>query len=252
MIARLLVASAVVTGVTAADPPYVGKWKLNAAKSTMSGDTVTIENVAGGMMQFNSQGYTYKFKLDGREYPMPDGGTTAWTAANPQTWDVTNRMGGKVSSTYHLALQGDQLAVSGKSMKPDGGSVDFTATYKRVSGGPGFAGRWMSTQVQMPASLLEIAANGTDGVTLKDETGFVASGKFDGKDNPATGKMAGSKYTFAFKQLNPSSFEVTTKLDGKPMYVEVYTVSADGKTLTDNGTPTGAPTEKFKIVYDRQ
>ena len=43
--------------------------------------------------------------------------------------------------------------------------------------------------------------------------------------------------TFAFRKINDSSFEVTAKLDGKPMYVDVYTVSADGKTLTDAGTP---------------
>ena len=80
----------------------------------------------------------------------------------------------------------------------------------------------------------------------------MASGQFDGKDTPALGMMAGSKTTFAFKKVNGSSFEMTSKLDGKAMYVEVYSVSSDGKTLTINGTPTNAKGETYKIVFDRQ
>ena len=58
------------------------------------------------MMQFSSQGFTYTFKLDGKDYPMPDGGTTAWTATSANVWDVKNQMKGKVSATYHLSLSG--------------------------------------------------------------------------------------------------------------------------------------------------
>jgi hypothetical protein len=250
---RALVAAAfIVTTVFAADPPYVGKWKINQAKSNVAGATVTIANAPNGMMSFESQGYTYTFKTDGTDYPTPDGGTTAWTATSPTVWDVTNKLRGKVASTIHLEMQGDGLTVAGKIVKPDGGAMDFTASYKRVSGGPGFPGKWVSTEVKMPTVTLEIAANGASGIAIKDDTGSVASGQFDSKDNPALGMMAGSKNTFAFRKLDPSSFEVTLKLDGKPMNVEVYSVSADGKTLTVDGTPTNAKTEKYKLVFDKQ
>ncbi len=242
----------VVSTVRAADPAYVGKWKINQAKSTLTGDTVTIGPAPGEMMQFSSQGFTYTFKLDGKDYPMPDGGTTAWTATSANVWDVKNQMKGKVSATYHLSLSGDVLAVAGKMMKPDGGAMDFSATYKRVSGGPGFAGKWISTDVKMPMTTLEIASSGAAGVALKYNGVAIASGQFDGKDNAAQGMMAGSKTTFAFRKINDSSFEVTAKLDGKPMYVDVYTVSADGKTLTDAGTPVNAKQEPYKMVFDRQ
>jgi hypothetical protein len=78
---HLLAIALVVTGTLPGDAPYMGKWKLNPAKSELAGDTMTIENVAGGMVQFSSQGFTYKYKLDGKEYPLPDGGTMTWTAA---------------------------------------------------------------------------------------------------------------------------------------------------------------------------
>jgi hypothetical protein len=32
----------------------------------------------------------------------------------------------------------------------------------------------------------------------------------------------------------------------------VYAVSADGKTLTDTGTPVNAKQEPYKMVFDRQ
>jgi hypothetical protein len=251
---RSLVVVTVLAGIAqaAADPAFVGRWKFNAAKSTLTGDTATIENAPDGMMQFNSQGFQYKFKLDGKEYPMPDGGTTAWTETSADVWDVTNRMKGKVVSSYHLVRKGDMLDITGKVLKPDGSSAQFSSVYKRISGGPGMTGRWRSTEVKPPANVLEIAAAGPDGVTIKDDTGPMFTSQFDGKDSPALGRMAGSKYTGAFKKVDVSSFELTVKLDGKPMYVEVYTVAPDGKTLTLAGSPVNAKDEPYKLVFDRQ
>jgi hypothetical protein len=238
--------------VAAADPAHVGKWKFNAAKSSLTGDTATIENAPDGMMQFNSQGFQYKFKLDGKEYPMPDGGTTAWVATADDVWDVTNKMKGKVTSSYHLVRKGDMLDITGKVVKPDGTSAQFTSAYKRLSGGPGMTGKWRSVEVKPPANVLEIASAGANGVMLKDDTGPIFSGQFDGKDSPALGRMAGSKYTGAFRKVDAASFELTVKVGGKPMYVEVYSVSGDSKTLTISGTPVSAKDEPYKLVFDKQ
>jgi hypothetical protein len=238
--------------VGAADPAYVGKWKFNQAKSTVTGDTVTIGAAANGMMQFSSQGFSYTFKLDGKDYPMPDGGTTSWKATSATVWDVTNHTGGKVSATYHLTLNGETLGVTGKMMKPEGGSMDFSSTYKRVSGGPGFAGKWMSTEVKMPATTMEIMASGSNGVMVKSDGSPMINCQFDSKDTPGLGMMAGPKTAVACRKTADGSIEITTKLDGKPMYVEVYTVSADGKTLTDTMTPVNAKSETSKMVFDKQ
>lgn len=255
-LARIVSVVVCVTAVSAvlyaADPAFVGKWKFNQAKSSMTGDTVTMGPAANGMMQFSSQGYTYTFKTDGKPYPTPDGGTTTWKATSATVWDVTNHMNNKVQSTYNLVLNGDNLAVSGKFFKPEGGSMDFTAKYKRVSGGPGFAGKWMSTEVQMPMTTLEIAANGTNGIKISNDGTPMIACNFDGKDTPGLGMMAGSKSTFACTKVSDSSFKILAKLDGKPMYEDIYSVSADGKTLTDAGTPLNAKSEPYKMVFDKQ
>ena len=238
--------------LSAADPAYVGKWKFNASKSVLTGETATIENTSDGMMQFQSQGFTYKFKLDGKEYPSPDGSTTAWKAVSADSWDVTFRRNGKVTVTYGLTAKGDTMLSKVSQKKPDGGSIDVEATFTRVSGGPGLLGKWRSTEVKLPATLLQLTTNGTDGLTVKDDGGLLLNGKFDGKDYPGGGSMAGSKYTFSFRKIGERSFEMTTKLAGKPYWVDTYTVSPDGKTLIDNSVPVNAKDEKITLVYDRQ
>jgi len=241
-----------VQGCAAATPAFVGKWKFNQDKSQTSGDTVSIGQADNGMMQFSSQGFTYTFKVDGNPYPTPDGGTTSWKDTSPTVWDVTNHMNGKVSATYHLELNGDMLSVGGKMMKPEGGSMDFSASYKRMSGGPGFGGNWMSTEVTMPVTTVDIAASGANGILVMSDGSPMVDCQFDGKDVPGIGVMAGPKTTVTCRKVSDTSFEVTTKMDGQPMYVETYSVSDDGKTLTNNGTPVNATSEAFKMVFDKQ
>jgi hypothetical protein len=90
------------------------------------------------------------------------------------------------------------------------------------------------------------------GVTITDDSGATFSGQFDGKETPALGRLKGSKITTIFKKAGANGFEVTNKVDGNAMSTEIYSVSADGKTLTIDGTPTNASTEKYKVVFDRQ
>ena len=55
----------------------------------------------------------------------------------------------------------------------------------------------------------------------------------------------------AFANPGARSLDMTVKNNGKVLFKMSYTVSADGKTLTENGTTTGT-NEKTKVVYDRQ
>jgi len=48
----------------------------------------------------------------------------------------------------------------------------------------------------------------------------------------------------------PRALNMTVKNNGKVLFTLAYSLSADGKTLIENGT-TGA-NEKTKVVYDRQ
>ena len=47
-------------------------------------------------MRFDSEGFAYDFDLTGKEFPIPNGGTTTWREIDPDTWEATNRMNGKI------------------------------------------------------------------------------------------------------------------------------------------------------------
>jgi len=247
-----LVIGLLTVGASAADAPYMGKWKFNQAQSQLTGSTFSLENASNGMIRFDLQGFAYTFKTDGKEYPAPDGSMNTWKATGPDQFDVTSKLNGKVVALYSLTAKDKALTLKISQKKPDGTSFDSSAAYTRVSGGPGVMGKWKSTEVKIPALSVELSANGGDGITWKDDTGFTCSAKFDGKDYQAGGSMAGSKVMLSFKKISDRSFEMTTKIDGKPFFVDTFTVSEDGKMLTDNGAPVSTPQEKVKAVYDRQ
>jgi hypothetical protein len=235
-----------------AQPSFAGTWKLNLAKSQLTGQTVSIEKSPKGVMHFDSQGFAYDFDLSGKEFPTPDGGTTSWREVNATTWEATNKINGKVIATFRSTLTGDTLNVVMKATKPEGGTVEQSSSWTRVSGGPGFFGKWKSTEVKGTPSTMEIALEGTNGITVTyPEFQIACKGSFDGKDYPLTGAGANLKQTLAFEKSGPNSIKLTTKLNGKPFYVEVLTLSADGKTLTDDANPV-AVKEPTKAVYDRQ
>jgi len=233
-----------------ADPPYVGKWKLNSAKSDFGELTATYEAVPAGGFKATMDGVSYTFKVDGKEVPTPWGTMTSWKAVNPTTWEATSTTGGKLFSTDRITLSADgkTLTVDSKTAQGAASSTTFT----RVSGGPGLAGTWKAAKISTAAGLLEIAARGADGIVLKMvDMGATCDGRLDGKPNPATGPAFPAGWTCTFSKSGANGFTVAFNKDGKPMYSATYTASADGKTLTEAGGSANTK-EKTRVVYDRQ
>ena len=250
--AALAAISACAIVVFAADSPFNGTWKLNLAKSQMSGQTLTITKTAiAGVMHFDMQGFGYDFDATGKEFPTPDGGTSAWKQVNATTWDAVNKANGKVVATYHIVVNGDAMTVVMKATPPGGSPVEQNMSAKRASGGPGILGVWKTGETKGAATSLAIAIDATNGIKLSyPEFQISCTGKFDGKDYPIVGAGANLKQSLVFEKINATSFKMTTKIDGKPFYVDTFVISADGKTLTDNGMPVNA-NEPIKSVYEK-
>ncbi len=246
-----LVAAAAMCAM-AADASYFGKWKLNPSKSQMTGTTFTLANLPGGEMRFDMSGFAYNFRLDGKDYPTPDGGTAVWQAPAPDTWEGAAKVNGKIVGRFKLVLKGDSVAFQMTTPQPGGKDLTETSTWKRLSGGPGFPGTWQETKVSPAASTMELSASGTDGIVMNaPEYQVTCTAKLDGKPYPVTGPASAGKTTMSFRKTGADSLEVTTYIDGKAWYVEQISVSPDGKTMTDNGSPV-AKKEVLKMVYDRQ
>jgi len=240
--------------IMAAESPFVGKWKLNPAKSQFAGTTTTYEQLPSGEMQMTAEGQSYKFKVDGKDYPAIFGATAAWKQVDPNNWEVTNKFDGKALSTdtIKIAADGKTMTVASKGKKPNGESYEESAALQRVSGGPGLPGNWKSTKVQPTTEMWEITPNGDDGLTMTVvDYNASAKVKFDGKDYPVTGPTIPKNFTLTIKKTSPRSLEMTEKMDGKVVFIDMFTVSADGKTLSDEAAAPGS-NEKVKVVYDKQ
>jgi hypothetical protein len=127
----------------AADAPYVGKWKMNVAKSNFGESTVTYEQLPSGEMKTTMDGQSYTFKTDGKDNMTPWGMTVAWKAVDAKAWEMTEKTNGKVTSTSTLKLSedGKMLTLDAQRVKGDGGTSKDSMTFQRVSGGPGLAVR---------------------------------------------------------------------------------------------------------------
>jgi hypothetical protein len=239
----------------AGDLPYAGRWKLNVAKSDFGETTATYAKAGSDEMQFTMAGQSYKFRVDGKDYPSIFGRTSAWKQIDSNTWETVTKQDGTLiaTDTTKLSADGKTMTVHSKGPKPAGGTFEQTTVYERVSGGPGLEGKWKTKNFQTSApTVLELTPSGSDGLMVKiPDFKIAADLKFDGKDYPATGPGMPPGLTLAIKKTGPRSFDLIEKQNGKPLFNLSFAVSADGKTLTETGGPVGVD-EKFKAVYERQ
>src|SRR5712691_1361063 len=241
----LLVVAVVVAAagtLAAADSPHVGKWKMNDEKSD-PGLTVAYSQTGSGEMQFTTAGQSYTFKTDSKDYSALFGTTASWKQIDANTWERNSKQKGSILSTDTIKLSADRKTMTevSKGTKPNGQSSEDIEVYERVSGGPALSGQWKPTQAKSSSpTVVEFAPYDSDGLTLRTDTNVTCNFKFDGKDYPATGPNAPPNLTYAFRRTGERSFDVTMKIDGKTYVTFSQTVSADGKTLTLNGTVTGS------------
>lgn len=244
---------ALATTALAADLPYVGKWKQNVAKSDFGQSTITYESLPGGEWKASAFGITYTFKMDGKDYSDGMGGLVSWKAVDANTWETTAKANGKVvsSDTLKLSADGKNLTDSSKANKPSGGTMDNMATYTRLSGGPGLAGKWKTQKFSGDAGTIEFVSSAANGLAFKDsDMGMSCDGKLDGKDYPCNGPNIPPGFTVTMKNMPPRSLEINVKKDGKLFFKATYTVDAAGKTMVETGGPVSV-NEVFKIAFDK-
>ena len=77
------------------------------------------------------------------------------------------------------------------------------------------------------------------------------TGKFDGKDNPVVGQSDNDSY--AFKQIDARTYEVTGKHAGKVTQVSKIVIAPDGKSRVVTQTGTNAKGQPFhnELYWDK-
>lgn len=238
----------------AVTPKFDGTWKLNEAKSQMTGSTYTIAK-EGDMYKVSTGAIQFKFALDGKDYPVIADATTACTGTMKKATCV-EKVAGKVMSTTTRTLSADGQTESDVTTgtRPDGTKYTDRETYQRVSGdAASMVGTWKNVKSTNSApSLIMLKVNGDtlhyENVSYKE----TADGKLDGTLAPITGPDTPQGLMISNTAEGEDKIKGVVTLNGKELGTDIMTVSADGKTITDVAWSAGKEDEKQTYVYDKQ
>ncbi|HEV2272843.1 MAG TPA: hypothetical protein VGR96_01685, partial [Acidobacteriaceae bacterium] len=206
-------------------------------------------------IELQAGGAKYSFRIDGSMYRMATGDLAVWKQVDTSTWSTQYcKPDGKPleTSVWKLSSDGSTLTVMTSGTKPNGREFTDTSVYARTAGTSGLLGSWKSTEVVLSApDELTITGNGLDGLSIQiPSTKTSILGVFNGKDAVPSGPDVPPGLTVALKRVGPSSFRLVEKINGFVAYSSIYSMSEDGKTLTQTGNSPGDPVQT--AVWEKQ
>jgi hypothetical protein len=238
----LLVVACAVTGAAWAQDPFVGEWKLNPSKSTLT-DQMKVESIGGNKYDFDFGGGPERIVADGTDQPGVYGTMLSVTVEGPDTWKVVRKKDGRMllTATWKLSQDSNSLSDNYTEFAPNGAPSTVNYLYKRTAGGTSFAGTWESTIAMMEsASVLQIRPYEGDGLSFIHSSEDVTRNvKFDGKDYAIVGKGVAEGSTSSARRVDELTLEITDKIKGKIRRTERVELSPDLKTLTQTVRPVG-------------
>jgi hypothetical protein len=237
----LLLACLATAPCWAANNPFVGDWKLNPSKSTLT-DKMTVESVGGNKYAFNFGGGPETIVVDGTDQPSPlyKGGTLS-VAVKGDNWKVIRKQDGRttISATWSLSKDGKTLTDHFTSSNPDGSPFSLNYVYRRKAEGSGFVGTWISTSLEAVNYIgrIQIQPYEEGGLSIID-----AASQFTGNVNFAASLV---------RRPDEHTLELMRKKSDGELSVRMQLkLSTDLKTLTI--TPSVAREEAYIFVFDRQ
>ena len=237
----------------AADSPFAGTWKLDIARSHLTGDTMDYTKTATGMHVYDGA-LGYDFAMDGKDYPTLPGYTTSWTKTGPMSWDTVYKSGGKVVSKGQrmISADGATLTANYVQYRPDGTTAKGSTVYKRVSGAGGLAGKWKDVKVEATDDLMRVMVPSAGRYEIMSPAyKSSVTGMTDGTPAPLKGPTVPPGAMASYRAVGPNTWDYLITVGGKPFNKGILVVSADGRTLTDTSWTPGRESEKSTAVYAR-
>jgi hypothetical protein len=258
-IQSLCFACLIATTSRAADQPFIGKWKLNLAKSKLA-DQMTIAPAGTNKytLTFAGVGETETLVADGTDQPGVMGSTISITIEAPNNWKILRKQGGRtvLTANWKLSENGETLTDTFIGSQPDGSTTRVDLAYKRAEGSAsssGIPGTWETTEEKLDTAFeIEIRSYEGDGLSFINPGGQPARNvKFDGKEYPPAGANPSAVSTTSGRRLGDHSIALTKKLKGKIMETREITVSPDLKTLTMTVHPVDQRLPNI-LIFDRE
>ena len=260
MKARLCWAAAMVTVCVplchAADNPWNGTWKLNEAKSKLTGGVDTVSQSADGKYTVASSGLSFSFGCDGAEYPLPGGRMLTCTKVNETSMHFVVKAGGDELAQVDRTLSdnGKTLTVVDTGKAPDGTPFHDTEIYKKTAAGSGNAwtGAWQNTKVEMSTHGVAVVQATADTITFTypmSKSSLTA--KLDGTPATEQGPHPEEGSTVSLTADGPLTIHEVDTLNGTVLEHDTLSVTRDGRTMTVEAQRTGDATKQV-YVYDKQ
>ena len=249
----LLIVSAI--ALPAADP-FLGNWKLDAAKSKVTGQMIRIAELAGNNYEFQEDEHTDVILADGLDHLTHRGETMAVTQRDARVWAITYKDGDRVlmDTKWEISADGQTLTYSATGERSNGLRFRNKLVAKRVAGdGKSLAGTWQSTDVALSSpNEIHISRWGADGERIE----FIGRGtrihlRFDDREYAEKGFRAREGATSSGHRIDDRTIQTTERIGGKIVETVVAAVSADGQTQTLLITEPGDPVPTL-MVYQRE
>lgn len=242
-------------GTAVAQSPFVGTWKINPELSQMAGDTMKFGPAAENAIEYTGGGIKYSFRVDGKNYRMPSGHLAVWRESGPNGWTTEYlNIDGKLlsSDNWKVGPDGKTLTVTSTGVKANGDLYTNIETYARTAGAKGLLGSWKGTRVTMSSpSLFVIQEAGLDSLLLKiPAMKATAKARFDGHEVAVEGPDIPAGLRLSLTRKGPYSFHLVQRLNGTVIDTADYTISNEGKTMTEVGGAPGDP--PASIVWEKQ
>jgi hypothetical protein len=250
---RLLLVACLVTGaLSAANDPFVGKWKVNPSKSKLT-DEMKVDALGENKYAITFEpGAVDTIVADGSDQPALQGTTLSVTVEGPNNWKVVRKKEGRtiVTGIWTLSGDGTKLNDDFTYYPPDGPTVKLHYVYERTAGSSGFTGTWDSRTTDVDSSIeLGIQPYESDGLSFNGSIARMSI-KLDGNDYPDS--KAGPGYASSGRRVNERSLEITDKFQGKITDTRQMELSTDLKTLTMAIRLAGESQPKNIYVFDRE
>jgi hypothetical protein len=244
-----------VSSLWTANDPFVGKWKLDIARSTYI-DQFEVEAAGANRYAFTFEhAPTETIVADGTDQPGVFGTTLAVTIEDPHTWKILRKQAGHVvvSAIWKLSDDGQMLRDAFTGTQADGSTSTDHLLYRRTAGKAGVVGVWETTDVKLTpeqAYHLQIQPYGDHGLSFATSVkgAPVKNVTFDGQDHPSAGADGA---TSSGRRGGERDMEVTNKAASQFVDRREFRVSGDGKTLTMTLHPAHQKTPSV-FVFDRE
>lgn len=238
---RVFVLALLIPTIAFAKSPFDGTWKTRLDSYQFSGkpDVYAISN---GIYDCRSCAPPYKIKADGTDQPVPDHAyldQESVKVLNAATVEITDKKAGKVMSIQTLAVSTDGSKLSAKftsyvGEKPFSGSFTEKRIGPAAAGAHALSGSWMQDSIDMSEVARTVRLESTSNGLKMLWNGQTTDAKFDGKEYPTEGDPG--KTMVSLKKLSDTRLEETDRRQGKVFDIIVWTMAADGKSITYEDT----------------